>query len=174
MGGVSMISVWRVHIRPTGGTAGVDYAGSYKLCVEKNIVGIGWQIASREAYSDVPLSLNDYLREAAKAYSDGVSWKTAINRLRDMSQNDLVWIRSPRPNHYHLCRIVGPWDYRGGREYREVDVVNVRPVEMIEIEPQDVPREIETRFIGGSTIEPIRDQSQLDATIELWRRYNAL
>jgi hypothetical protein len=167
-----MVSVWRVHIRPFGG-ARVDYAGSYDLCVRKNVIGIGWQIASRETYSDVPLSLSDYLREAAEAYPDGVSWKTAINRLRDMNQNDLVWIRSPRPNRYHLCRIVGPWDYRGAREYRELDVVNVRPVEMIEVEPQAVPREIEMRFIGGSTIEPIRNQSQVDATIELWSRYNA-
>ena len=159
-----MTSVWRVHIRPSGGDR-VDYQASFDLCLRQHIIGIGWRVT--EAYSRAPRSLRDYRSHMDP--NDG-SWNTAINRLVAMDQHDLVWIRSPRPYHYYLCRIVGPWDYRDAAEYRELDIVNVRPVEMIEIEPTIVPREIEPRFLGGSTIEPIRDQHQLDATIELWHR----
>jgi hypothetical protein len=165
-----MPSVWRVHIRPTGGTAGVVYQRSYDLCLRKNIIGIGWQVT--ESYSRDPLSLRDYLAESAKVYQNDGSLNTAINRLRAMEQHDLVWIRSPRPYYYHLCRIVGPWDYRDAFEYREVDIVNVRPAEIVEIKAADVPREIEPRFQGGSTIDPIKDQKQVDTTIELWHNYH--
>lgn len=163
-----MTSVWRVHIRPTGGTAGVDYLRSYDLCLRKNIIGVGWRVT--DSYSPNPLPLRDYLSQVD---GDDGSWNTAINRLRAMEQHDLIWIRSPRPYRYHLCRVVGPWDYRDASEYREVDIVNVRPVEIVEIEPPAVPREIEPRFQGGSTIEPIKDQHQLNATIELWRKCHA-
>lgn len=149
----------------------MDYQRSYDLCLRKNIVGIGWQVT--DSYSRPPLSLRDYLAQGAVLWPNDGSWNTAINRLRAMDQHDLVWIRSPKPYHYHLCRIVGPWDYRDASEYREVDIVNVRPVEIIEIEATAVPREIEPRFQGGSTIEPIKDQHQLDATIELWHKYHA-
>jgi hypothetical protein len=167
-GGASLTSAWRVHIRPNGGTAGKDYQRSYDLCLRKSIIGIGWRVT--EVYSRDPLSLRDYLGRVDP--NDG-SWNTAINRLCAMNQHDLVWIRSPRPYHYHLCRIIGPWDYRDASEYREVDIVNVRPVEIIAIQATAVPREIEPRFQGGSTIEPIKDRHQLEATIELWQRYHS-
>lgn len=163
-----MTSVWRVHIRPTGGTSGVNYQRSYDLCLRRSIIGVGWRVT--ESFSRTPLSLGDYLRRVDP--NDG-SWNTAINRLRAMDQNDLVWMRSPKPYRYHLCRIVGPWDYRDSREYREVDIVNVRAAEIIEIDTSAVPREIDPRFLGGSTIEPIRDQSQFDATVELWHKSHA-
>jgi hypothetical protein len=165
-----MPSIWRVHIRPTGGTGGVDYQRSYDLCLRKNIIGIGWWVTDQ--YSLDPLSIRDYLRMAEERFPSDGSLNTAINRLRTMEQHDLVWIRSPRPYRYHLCRVVGPWDYRDGAEYREADIVNVRPVEIVEVENADVPRQIEPRFHGGSTIEPVRDQQQVSATIELWHNYH--
>ena len=80
-----MPSVWRVHIRPTGGTGGVDYQRSYDLCLRKNVIGIGWRVTDN--YSHEPLTLRDYL---AQVDPDDGSWNTAINRLRAMDQHDLV------------------------------------------------------------------------------------
>ena len=166
-----MVSVWRVHIRPTGGTEGVDYARSYELCLSKNVIGIGWGVT--DTYSRIPKSLRDYRAESQARYPDGRSLSMALGRLLQMEQHDLVWIRSPRPHRYHLCRIVGPWDYRDSTDYRAVDIINVRPVEIVEIETPDVPGIIQPRFVGGSTIDPIKDQDQVQATIDVWHRYHA-
>ena len=163
-----MASIWRVHVRPTGGTEGVNYARSYELCLTKNVIGIGWQVT--ETYSPSPMSLRDY---RAKMDPNDGSWNTAIGRLLAMEQHDLVWIRSPRPYRYHLCRVVGPWDYRDSAEYRAVDIVNVRPVEIVEIESANVPGIVQPRFMAGSTIEPIKDPEQTKATIDVWHKCHA-
>lgn len=162
-----MISVWRAHIRPTGGTGGVNYEASYDLCLRKNVIGVGWRVT--ESFSPDPLSLVEYLALGKTHYPDNNSLNMAIGRLNSMQQNDLVWIRHP-DRRTHLCRIVGPWNYRDAAEYRWVDIVNVRPVEIIEVDA--VPRVMEARFAGGSTIDPIKNEGEL-ATITLWQELNA-
>lgn len=162
-----MVSVWRAHIRPTGGTGGVNYEASYDLCLRKNVIGVGWRVT--ESFSPDPLSLVDYLALGRTRYPEHNSLNMAIGRLNSMQQNDLVWIRHP-DRRTHLCRIVGPWDYRDAAEYRWVDIVNVRPVEIIEVDA--VPRVMESRFAGGSTIDPIKNEGEL-ATITLWQELNA-
>lgn len=166
-----MFSVWRAHIRPTGGTGGVNYEASYALCLRKNVIGVGWQVTER--FSPDPLSLAEYLTLAKTHYPDDKfnNLNMAIGRLKSMQQNDLVWIRHP-DRRTHLCRIVGPWDYRDAAEYAWVDIVNVRPVEIIEVGADAVPRVIESRFAGGSVIEPVKNEGK-PATIALWRQINA-
>ncbi len=164
-----MVSVWRAHIRPTGGTGGVNYGASYDLCLRKNVIGIGWRVTER--FSPDSLSLVEYLTLAKTHYPDDNSLNMAIGRLKSMQQNDLVWIRHP-DRRTHLCRIVGPWDYRDAAEYLWADIVNVRPVEIIEVSAEAVPRVIESRFAGGSTIDPVKNEGEL-ATITLWREINA-
>lgn len=165
-----MVSVWRAHIRPDGGTGGVDYEASYALCLRKNVIGVGWRVTER--FSPDPLPLVEYLTLGKTRYhKDYNSWNMAIGRLKSMQQNDLVWIRHP-DRRTHLCRVVGPWDYRDAAEYVWVDIVNVRPVEIIEVGAEAVPRVIESRFAGGSTIDPVKNEGEL-ATITLWREINA-
>ena len=173
-----MVSVYRVHIKPTGGTKGVNYEQSYELCLRNNVIGFGWKVT--EKYSAEPIKFRDYMESAEATYrgdSDN-SMRTAVNRLNAMEPHDLAWIRSPNPfRHesrcfYHLCRIVGPWDYRDSAEYLAWDIVNVRPVEIIEINEDDLPKGLETRFQRGSVIEPIKTPALVDGTIQLWKRYH--
>lgn len=163
------MSCWRMHIRPKGGDPKRTPQARYDFCLDKNIIGMGWPVTS--SYSGTPLSFSEYMTKGRDEYgADDISWNTAIERLREMEQHDLVWIRSPRPYNYHLCRVVGSWDYRDSKDYLACDLVNVRAVEIVTVDASAIPADLVARFSGGSVIEPIRDQGQVEFTIATWHK----
>jgi hypothetical protein len=158
-----MTELWRIHIRPGGGE--VDTALSYALCLKEGVIGVGWQVDP-----DGPLPLEEYLRLCADAYSDS-SWpsaKTAVGLLQQMSSGDFVWMRSPR-GVYHLAKVEGPWEYRTRSEYREVDVVNIRPVQIVEVGVSShVPGKVISSFIPARAVQRIADDTALEASERIW------
>ena len=120
-----MTHLWRIHIRPDG-----DPVAAYSFCLREGVIGVGFQVEHDTAS---PLSIDDYLKLGADTFGDKWSnGRSMVELLTKMKLGDLVWTRSPR-GVYHLCKIIGPWEYRDQPEYREVDVVNIRPVDIVQI-----------------------------------------
>src|ERR1022692_1115433 len=98
------MELWRIHIRPTGGLD--NRALSYSVCLKDKVIGMGWSVAFR---GKRPLTMAEYQNRAKKLYrKDWPGARINTGLLQIMSNNDLVWMRSPE-NIYHLCRVVGPW-----------------------------------------------------------------
>jgi hypothetical protein len=160
-----MTELWRIHIRPGGGE--VDTALSYALCLKEGVIGVGWQVDA-----DGSFSLEQYLKLCADAYSDS-SWpsaKTAVGLLEQMSSGDLVWMRSPQ-GVYHLAKVEGAWEYRAQPEYREVDVVNIRPVRIVEVGVSShVPGKVINSFIPERVVQRIADDTALEVSARIWTK----
>ena len=74
-----------------------------------------------------------------------------------MSDGDLVWIRDFQ-GQYHLGRITGGWEYRDAPEYRDADIVNVRPCKLYPISGA-VPGKIMSSFIPSATLQQVNDDT---------------
>ncbi len=85
-----------------------------------------------------------------------------------MEAGDLVWMRSPQ-GLYHLCRVSGAWKYMGDEIHRNLDIVNTRPVEILEVGLEDnVPGQIVNSFIPSRTLQRINGQTSSDYSQYLW------
>ncbi|MGH7073567.1 MAG: hypothetical protein ACREFD_05115 [Stellaceae bacterium] len=159
-----MTQLWRIHIRP--GEKGFNTTLSYELCLKEKVIGVGWQVEA-----DGLLSLEKYLQRLADTYPEESSAGTsAVRLLAQMGVGDLVWMRS-RQGVYHLCKVKGPWEYRSAREYRDVDVVNIRTVRIVEVGVEiHVPGKVIACFRPPKTVQRIKDDTALDASERIWTR----
>jgi hypothetical protein len=161
---VDLMQLWRIHIRPSGD----DPVLSYGLCLKEKVIGVGWQIKHD---SRAPLSVDDYFRLGADTY--GEEWgngRSAVGLLAQMEGGDMVWMRSPQ-GVYHLCRITGPWEYRDEQKYQDADVVNIRPVDIIDVGiSTHVPGKVIACFRPSRTVQRIHDSTALSYSERIWRK----
>jgi len=76
-----------------------------------------------------------------------------------MQVNDLCWTRD-WDGIYYLGRIASDWIYRGGSEYREADVVNIRECDWKKVGAIDsVPGKVVNSFIPSRTVQVVDDDS---------------
>jgi len=87
-----------------------------------------------------------------------------------MAFDDLVWMRSPQ-GVYHLCKVKGPWEYRTQPEYRKVDIVNIRPVQIVEVGVSiHVPGKVIACFRPARTVQRINDDTALFVSERIWTK----
>lgn len=147
-----MITIWRLNIKPDA-AEGVD---PRKFCFERCILGIGWPVNA-----NAPLDWDTYRNLGSKEYQgDGhKSWRAATNAIHNMAINDLCWTRDA-DGSYYLGRVAGEWEYRSAEEYRNADIVNVRPCEWFPTGGIDsVPGKVLNSFIPSATVQRVRDDS---------------
>ena len=147
-----MLTIWRLNIKPDA-VEGVD---PRRFCFEKGILGIGWPVDA-----DGPLDWDTYINLGEKEYQgDGhKAWLAAANAIGNMAINDLCWTRDA-DGSYYLGRIVGEWEYRSTAEYRNADIVNLRPCEWCPTGGLDsVPGKVLNSFRPPSTVQAVRDDS---------------
>ena len=148
-----MTTVWRLNIK-TGASEGVD---PRKFCIDRRILGVGWPIDTEEEVDwekYYKLGEETYYNEGDKG------WWPAINAIRNrMQRNDLCWTRD-WDGIYYLGRIVSDWIYRGGPDYREADVVNIRECDWKKAgEIDSVPGKVVNSFIPSRTVQAVDDKS---------------
>lgn len=147
-----MVQTWRIHIRPKAGKADAPY--SFGLCLDRGVLGCGWAVDVAE---DARLSPEEYLKLNEVEHGQGQS--RTVRLLMGIEEGDLIWTRSTT-GIYYLGKVVGPWEYRAGREYVDADVVNVRPVRFIEVGTEDqVPGSIVSCFRPSRTLQRIMDET---------------
>lgn len=87
-----------------------------------------------------------------------------------MANGDLVWMRGTH-GVYHLCKVVGPWTYRGSPEYEAVDIVNTVRVEIAEVGVEiHVPGQVIASFKSPQIVQRINDDTALVASTLIWNR----
>lgn len=158
-------TVWRLHVRPSGGHG--DVRRSYAFCLAESVVGMGWAVAPGSAATAA-----DYLDACVATHGRGQDEN--VRRLMSMKEGDLVWMRSPR-GVYHLARITGPWAYRGTPEHRDADIVNLRPATILAVGTEDrVPGKVVANFRGQRTLQRVLDNTAVSYSLALWDRLNGL
>ncbi len=146
-----MTTIWRLNIKPDA-EEGVD---PRRFCIDGSILGIGWSVAS-----DAPLDKQAYFAEGKKTYEGNNGWWPAVNAIQNrMAIEDLCWTRD-RDGNYYICQITGDWEYRSTRDYRDADIVNVRPCKWFPTGGVDsVPGKILNSFIPGRTVQRVNDET---------------
>ena len=146
-----MSTIWRLNIKPES-AEGVD---PRKLCFDKGILGIGWQVDA-----DGAMDWNTYCDLGEEEYrKDHKAWRAAANAIIQMEVDDLCWTRDENANYY-LGRITGDWEYRSTKEYRDADIVNVRPCEWFPVGDVDsVPGKVVNSFRPSATVQRVYDET---------------
>jgi hypothetical protein len=145
------MSVWRLHLRATGGAGDPD--AGFPLCEKQQIVGMGWAVTWPDSTRK---SWENYAKLGSSEYGDH-SWRVNTARFAtEVNENDLIWTRNK--GMYFLARVSGSWSYRDRAENRDADIVNVRPVEMINVgDVSDVPGKVVACFRPSLTFQRIAD-----------------
>ena len=157
-----MGKVWRLHLR-SAAMEGVDPS---KFCVKRHILGVGWPVCQKET-----LDWDTYCILGEKEYGDK-GWRAALRAVgKRMAVDDLCWSRDQDGNYY-IGKIEGHWEYRFTPEYRNADIVNIRPCTWFRIGGVDsVPGKVLNNFRAPGTVQRIYDETA--ALYSKWK-YNQL
>ena len=152
-----MTTIWRLNIKPDA-AKGVD---PRMFCIERNILGIGWPVVS-PVDADTPRDWDAYYNLGMEQYynEDDKGWWPAVNAIHNrMKIDDLCWTRDWDGNYY-LGRIEGDWEYRSTTDYRDADIVNVRPCTWFPTGGVDsVPGKVLNSFRAGRTVQAVDDET---------------
>lgn len=154
--------VFRIHIRPQGGTASVKE--TFEYCLKNNILGVGWQVNSTRS----PVSWDAFIKEAKQIHNN-VQVLKYIKRW--VSRGDLVWTRDHNGTYY-LARVKSEWEYWMGPEAinKDIDIANIFRVEHISVSLDDVPGKVVVCFRPARTIQEIKSRAAIEYTKYLWNR----
>lgn len=136
----------------------------FRICMEKSILGIGWGL---NAVLD---SWEDYQTLAGYCYHGDTAYSTAVNALREMACGDLVWTQNPVTNERYLAQVI---DNKPSLccYLREFDLFSYRKADIFQIDTELLDRYVlsEKELSGRHTIERIRKQLLIDATMQLFK-----
>lgn len=149
-----MATIWRLNIKPDA-QKDVD---PRNFCFERNILGVGWQVDA-----DSPLTKEIYCHLGRKKYLEkngDKGWWPAVNAvLNRMKRDALCWTRDLDGNYY-IGRITGDWEYRSDLEYRNADIVNVRPCRWFQTGGVDsVPGKVLNSFRPSRTVQAVHNNT---------------
>lgn len=165
------MSIYRLHIRPTGGRG--DPKLSFAYCLREKVLGVGWGVTPP---SEAPLTWKEYEILAQEEHGVG-KFKGARYLHDNLKTNDLIWTRDTHGNYY-LAR-VGPargnpdsglaWEYLDTPDGRDADIVNVVRCRILPVpKPDDVPGKIVACFRPSRVIQSIVDETAVLYSQLLW------
>ncbi len=134
----------------------------FRICVEKSILGIGWGL---NAAFD---SWEDYQALADYRYDGDMGYSTAVNALQNMLSGDLVWTQNPVTHERYLAQVLDDKPLLCCY-LREFDLFSYRKMDIFQVgaELLDCYGIPEKELSGRHTIERIREQRLIDATMQL-------
>ena len=116
-------TIWQLHLRPKVGVGADDPERVVKFCRDHSVLGMGWAV---DADPDENISWSDYKERAGEMNGNVRRWK------EDVKINDLVWTKTPN-KEYYLARVTGEWRYEPAPEFVDIDMVNIREVEIVSV-----------------------------------------
>ena len=157
------MDLFRIHIRPQGGTD--DMAATFQYCLDHGVLGVGWRVDGLDNTDD----WEEYEQAAAPVHQ---SIQQPAYIYRSVTPGDLVWTRDPN-GQYYLARVTAGWKYWTTPEGWEmdVDIANVFRCDFCEVALDEVPGIVVSRFgLRGKSIQRIRDHRALVYSQSLWNR----
>ena len=152
--------LFRIHIRPSGGSANIKDTFGY--CLKNDLLGVGWRTESNKSTK----IWEEYYAEASQLH-DNLNVCKYIEKW--ISKGDLVWTRDPE-GRYYIARVVSGWEYWISPEAIavDIDIANVFRVEFRPVEIDAVPGKIIAAFRAPRTIQEIADKKALEYSKHLW------
>lgn len=154
--------VFRLHVRPGGGSASM--ADTFAYCLREGILGVGWRTASNTNTTD----WDTYFNEATVQYGK-VNVCSYIKRW--VGPGDLVWTRDTQGNYY-IARVQSGWEYFTTPEARQqnIDIGNVFRVAFERLNVDEVPGKVVASFRPARTMQEIADPTAIAYSKFLWNQ----
>lgn len=152
--------LFRLHIRPQGGTA--DMKTTFDYCIRNQILGVGWRL-------DQPINTEDMQIYLAAAEKCGQETQLVKYIHRYVRPGDLVWTRSDS-GQYYLAKVKSGWRYQTIEqpEDQEIDLGNIFDVDMVAVQQGYVPGKVVACFRPSRTMQEIADPKALAYSKYLW------
>ena len=156
------MTVFRIHIRPSGGAN--DPKASFAYCLNYEVLGMGWRA---EGTGESCLSWEEYVSAVEKCYG-GVPNVRYLHR--EVKENDLIWTRD-MDGFYYIGRVVSPWEYLANEESGQADIVNFcRCESILPCGVDKVPGKVAACFRPPRVIQAIRDPTMSIYSRLLWNK----
>jgi len=152
--------VFRIHIRPSGGSA--DMPTTFDYCLKNGILGVGWRTNSNKNTKN----WDEYFEEASHIHGNLQICKY-INKW--VSEGDLVWTRDAA-GQYYLARATSGWEYWTSKEADalDIDVANIFRVVFKSVDIDAVPGKIVACFRATRSIQEVADKKAREYSKHLW------
>lgn len=160
MGNKRPMYVFRIHIRPGGGSA--DMQKTFDYCLREGVLGVGWRTSSGRNTCD----WDEYYQEASREHENLAVCKY-IHKW--VAPGDLAWTRDPF-GHYYLARVLSGWEYWATEEARrlDIDIANIFRCELKRVDTDEVPGKIVACFRASRSIQEIADDKACEYSRYLW------
>jgi hypothetical protein len=136
----------------------------FQYCMDNKIIGVGWCFEDEDKKLYTPTDIDDAIRIGRECYPHNRGFITALNRLKEIEPNDLIWTRNE--GIYYICRALGKWKYANDEGHIEKDVCNFVDVEFVEVGTlEKVPGKIVNCFRARSSIQRIHDDNHVMTNI---------
>lgn len=152
--------LFRIHIRPQGGTA--DMATTFDYCLKNSVLGVGWRTNSQRNTKD----WDAYFNEASLIH-DNLQQCKYIKKW--VSEGDLVWTRDAA-GQYSLARVKSGWEYWVSPEAidLDIDIANIFRCEIRPVPIDSVPGKVVACFRATRTMQEIADPRAREYSKYLW------
>lgn len=156
--------LYRIHIRPQGGSAPVEK--TFAHCLKHQVLGVGWRVDGLRATQN----WEEYEEQAKLEHTD-LQVCRYIHKW--VSPGDLVWTRDPT-GQYYLARVDSGWEYWTTKESRDldIDIANVFRCELRQVDIDDVPGKVVACFRPPRTFQEIADARAREYSKYLWNVLN--
>ena len=159
------MTVFRIHIRPSGGAN--DQEMSFEYCLNHGVLGMGWAVTGQ-----VHLTWDEYASAAEKQYGSK-GFQSPCYMHREVKENDLIWTRDTM-GRYYLGRVTSPWEYLATPEALQADIVNICHCEIFPVDADAVPGQVVASFRAPRTIQAIRSDTVDIYSQLLWNEISAI
>ena len=158
------MNLFRIHIRPKGGTDDMD--ATFQYCLDNDFLGVGWRVVELASTEDW-----EVYEQAATPKHGSIQQPRYI--YNNVHPGDLVWTRDP-DGQYYLARVTSPWEYWTsveGRE-RDIDIANIFRCDFHVVPLDAVPGTVVASFDArGMSIQRINARSAWAYSQYLWNRH---
>ena len=157
------MNLFRIHIRPRGGTD--DMVATFQYCMDQRILGVGWRVEGLPNTDDWSVYEN-----AAKHVHDSLQQPRYI--YENVQKGDLAWTRDPY-GQYYLARVIGGWEYLATSKSLEmdIDIANVFRCNFLPVDLDAVPGTVVSKFgFRGRSIQRIHNPGALAYSQHVWNK----
>ncbi len=146
--------LWKLVVKPNS-----KDGKAFEFCKNNSILGVGWCLRDANDNLYIPKDVDDAKRSGIEYY-DSKGFVTAINAMKEIEPNDLIWTRYE--GIYYICRVLSKWKYSNRPENIKEDICHYVEVEFVEVGTiEKVLGRITNCFRARSAIQRIHDDNKI-------------
>lgn len=161
------MNVWRIHLK-NDIDANHTRNDLIEYCFKESLIGVGWPKVTIRTNNAAELKEDCLANYGQKSGSAGFK---ALNAMRKMEVNDLIWSYIKEKSEYYLCRVTDTWINSIPSDTNKfLDISNYVNVEWLKIGlEQNVPGKVINSFRPNASAQQIHGVE--DISKFLWNKY---